>query len=78
MHQVRHITCPLCEKGFAAFIDEQDYTLDGHSGRFAKVRCPKCDMEMFASGDELVVDAVVVKQDLVLRSPAPSPASAVE
>ena len=61
MHQVRHITCPLCERGFMAFIDEQDYTLDGHEGKFAKVRCLKCVIE------KLVVDAVVVKQDLVLR-----------
>lgn len=68
MHQVRHITCPLCERGFMAFIDEQDYTLDSHAGKFAKVRCPKCDIEMFVSAEnELVVDAVVVKQDLVLR-----------
>ena len=51
-----------------AFIDEQDYTLDSHAGKFAKVRCPKCDIEMFVSAEnELVVDAVVVKQDLVLR-----------
>ena len=68
MHQVRHITCPLCDKGFMAFIDDLDFTLDGHTGKFAKVRCPKCDMEMFVSPkNELVVDAVVLKQDLVLR-----------
>ena len=68
MHQVRRIICPLCEKGYTAFIDEQDYTLDGHSGKFAKVRCPKCDQEMFVSVEnEVVVDGVVLKQDLVLR-----------
>ena len=36
-------------------------TLDGHAGKFAKVRCLKCVIE------KLVVDAVVVRQDLVLR-----------
>ncbi len=49
MIEVRHIICPLCDKGFAAFLENLIYTVEGHSGYWERLQCPKCDTELFVS-----------------------------
>lgn len=49
MIEVRHIVCPLCDKGFAAFLEDLTYTVEGHPGYWEKLKCPKCGMELFVS-----------------------------
>lgn len=48
-YQVRHIRCPLCERGFTEFLQLLNCTIDGHKGRWEKVKCSKCEMEIYVS-----------------------------
>ena len=49
MIEARHIVCPLCDKGFTAFLQDLNYTVEGQNGYWEKLQCPKCDTELFAS-----------------------------
>ena len=49
MIEARHIVCPLCDKGFTAFLQDLSYTVEGQNGFWEKLKCPKCDTELFVS-----------------------------
>ena len=49
MIEVRHIIYSLCDKGFAAFLENLIYTVEEHSGYWERLQCPKCDTELFVS-----------------------------
>jgi ribosomal protein S27AE len=51
-YEVRHIVCPLCEKGFTFFLMALDYEIKGHEGHWEKLSCPKCGMTMFVSNSQ--------------------------
>jgi C4-type Zn-finger protein len=51
-YEVRHIVCPLCEKGFTFFLMALDYEIKGHEGQWEKLSCPKCGMTMFVSNTQ--------------------------
>ncbi|MBR1866232.1 MAG: hypothetical protein IJ801_06975 [Lachnospiraceae bacterium] len=48
-YQVRHIRCPLCEQYFTEFLQLLNCTLDDHAVRWEKVKCPKCEPEIYVS-----------------------------
>ena len=68
-YHVRHIICPLCDGGFTHFIDRMEYTVEGHDGYWEKLKCPKCQTELFVSATEqyaLLADDVVEKQERLI------------
>ena len=69
MIEVRRIVCPLCEKGFVAFLQDLSYSLEGHSGYWEKLKCPKCETELFVSDTEnyyLLPEEVNAKQTRIV------------
>ena len=49
MLEVRNIICPLCDKGFMAFLQDLSYEVAGYPGFWEKLKCPKCETELFVS-----------------------------
>ena len=60
-YQARHILCPLCDKGFVAFLQAFDYDIKGHEGQWEKMRCHKCYAEIYVSD---TVDYVLLAEDV--------------
>ena len=51
-YEVRRIVCPLCEKGFTAFLMALDYEIKGYEGQWEKLSCPKCGAEIYVSNTQ--------------------------
>ncbi|MBR1710477.1 MAG: hypothetical protein IJ719_16895 [Clostridia bacterium] len=69
MIEARHIVCPLCEKGYAAFLQDLSYTVEGHSGYWEKLQCPKCEAELLVSDTAnyyLLPEKVKAKQTRII------------
>ena len=49
MIEIRHIICPLCDRGFTVFLQDLSYEVSGHPGYWEKLKCPKCETEIFIS-----------------------------
>ena len=49
MIEIRHIIFPLCDRGFTAFLQDLSYEVSGHPGYWEKLKCPKCETELFVS-----------------------------
>lgn len=47
--EVRNIICPLCDKGLMAFLQDLSYEVAGYPGFWEKLKCPKCETEIFIS-----------------------------
>ena len=71
MLEVRHIICPLCEKGFTAFLQDLSYEVSGHPGYWEKLKCPKCETEIFVSDTSnyylLAEETAAVRKRLIIR-----------
>ena len=71
MYEIRHTICPLCEKGFAAFLQDMVYQVEGHPGYWEKLNCPKCGTEIFFSDTSnyclLAEEEVAVQKRIILE-----------
>ena len=71
MIEARHIICPLCDMGFVTFLQDLSYKIEGHSGYWEKLKCPKCGTEIYVSDTEknalLVGDVAARKVRFIFR-----------
>ena len=69
MIEARHLVCPLCGKGFVAFLQNLSYTVEDCPGYWEKLKCPKCDTELFVSDTVnyyLLPEEVTAKQERII------------
>ena len=70
MIEIRHIIFPLCDRGFTAFLQDLSYEVSGHPGYWEKLKCPKCETELFVSDTSndclLTEDVAAVQKRIIL------------